>query len=152
KPMLALFSTIAVILIALAGWLAGAGIVFAIGLAGFAAHLAWQIRTIDIDDPDHCLVLFKSNRDAGLILFAGLVLDAFVRQAFGVCPEHDPEAHDPEKCAAVFGSDHAQTETSAAVFGSDHASIKSMIPTSNERPACAGCSSDSNNSRFNGAR
>jgi len=84
KPMLALFSTIAVILIALAGWLAGAGIVFAIGLAGFAAHLAWQIRTIDIDDPDHCLVLFKSNRDAGLILFAGLVLDAFVRQAFGV--------------------------------------------------------------------
>jgi 4-hydroxybenzoate polyprenyltransferase len=29
-----------------------------------------------------CLVVFKSNRDAGLILFAGLVLDAAARHAF----------------------------------------------------------------------
>ena len=31
---------------------------------------------LDIADPDNCLVVFKSNRDAGLILFAGLLLDA----------------------------------------------------------------------------
>jgi 4-hydroxybenzoate polyprenyltransferase len=43
---------------------------------GFAGHLAWQIGRLDIDDPALCLVLFKSNRDAGLILFAALVLDA----------------------------------------------------------------------------
>ena len=30
-------------------------------------------------DPDRCLALFKSDRDAGLILFAGMLLDAFVR-------------------------------------------------------------------------
>jgi 4-hydroxybenzoate polyprenyltransferase len=42
----------------------------------FAAHLAWQIGRLDIDDPARCLALFKSNRDAGLILFAALVLDA----------------------------------------------------------------------------
>ncbi len=47
-----------------------------VGLAAFAAHLAWQIWRLDIDDPDRCLALFKSNRDAGLILFAGLLLDA----------------------------------------------------------------------------
>jgi hypothetical protein len=29
----------------------------------------------------NCLAVFKSNRDAGLILFAGLVLDAAVRHA-----------------------------------------------------------------------
>jgi 4-hydroxybenzoate polyprenyltransferase len=76
KPMLALFYALAVALIALAGWSAGAGLVFALGLLAFAAHLAWQIARLDLDDPINCLKVFKSNRDAGLILFAGLVLDA----------------------------------------------------------------------------
>jgi 4-hydroxybenzoate polyprenyltransferase len=79
KPMLALFYALAVVLIALAGWSAGAGLVFAFGLLAFAAHLAWQIARLDVDDPINCLVVFKSNRDAGLILFAGLVLDAALR-------------------------------------------------------------------------
>ena len=79
KPMLALFYALAVALIALAGWSAGAGLLFALGLLAFAAHLAWQIARLDVDDPIDCLVVFKSNRDAGLILFAGLVLDAALR-------------------------------------------------------------------------
>ena len=79
KPMLALFYGLAVALIALAGWSAGAGLLFALGLLAFAAHLAWQIARLDVDDPIDCLVVFKSNRDAGLILFAGLVLDAALR-------------------------------------------------------------------------
>jgi 4-hydroxybenzoate polyprenyltransferase len=79
KPMLALFFTLAVVLIGLAGWLAGAGLIFALGLAAFAAHLAWQVRRLDIVDPALCLRLFKSNRDAGLILFAGMILDAALR-------------------------------------------------------------------------
>ena len=82
KSMLALFYALAVALIALAGWSAGAGVVFALGLGAFAAHLAWQIMRLDINDPVLCLVVFKSNRDAGLILFAGLVLDAAARHAF----------------------------------------------------------------------
>ena len=82
KPALALFSALAVILIGLAGYTAGAGIVFALGLAAFAAHLAWQVKTIDVSDPALCLRLFKANRDAGLILFGALVLDAFLRRAF----------------------------------------------------------------------
>jgi 4-hydroxybenzoate polyprenyltransferase len=82
KPMLALFYALAVLFIALAGWSAGAGVVFALGLLAFAAHLSWQIHRLDIDDPVNCLVVFKSNRDAGLILFAGLVLDAAVHHAF----------------------------------------------------------------------
>ena len=82
KSMLALFYALAVALIALAGWRAGGGVVFALGLGAFAAHLAWQIMRLDIHDPVLCLVVFKSNRDAGLILFAGLVLDAAARHAF----------------------------------------------------------------------
>lgn len=32
------------------------------------AHLIWQIRHLDIDNPDQCLYLFKSNRGFGLII------------------------------------------------------------------------------------
>jgi 4-hydroxybenzoate polyprenyltransferase len=76
KSMLAVFFAMAVVLIGLAGYLANAGWPFALGLAAFAAHMAWQVRRLDISDPALCLRLFKSNRDAGLILFAGMILDA----------------------------------------------------------------------------
>jgi len=79
KPMLGFFYALAVVLIGAAGYAAGAGIVFAIGLLAFAGHLAWQVVRLDIDDPDRCLALFKSDRNAGLILFAGMLLDAFAR-------------------------------------------------------------------------
>lgn len=79
KPMLAAFYAAAVALIGIAGWTAGAGLVFAAGLAAFAAHLAWQVKRLDISDSALCLRLFKSNRDAGLILFAGMIADAAVR-------------------------------------------------------------------------
>ncbi|MDO9411252.1 MAG: 4-hydroxybenzoate octaprenyltransferase [Pseudolabrys sp.] len=76
QMMLAVFYTLAVVLIGIAGFMAGGGGIFAIGLLAFAAHLAWQTLTINIDDPAHCLKLFRSNRDAGLILFAAMLLDA----------------------------------------------------------------------------
>ena len=79
KPMLALFYGLAVLLIGAAGFAAHAGLPFALGLLAFAAHLGWQIRRLDISDPDNCLMLFKSDRDAGLILFAALLLDAAFR-------------------------------------------------------------------------
>ncbi|MGI9391611.1 MAG: 4-hydroxybenzoate octaprenyltransferase [Boseongicola sp.] len=37
------------------------------GVWFFGWHLAWQLRQLDIDRPDICLRLFRSNRDAGLI-------------------------------------------------------------------------------------
>jgi 4-hydroxybenzoate polyprenyltransferase len=80
KLMLAAFYTLAAVLIDAAGLAAGAGPVFALGLLAFAAHLAWQIVRLDIADPELCLMLFKSDRDAGLILFAGLLADAALRR------------------------------------------------------------------------
>jgi len=76
RPMLALFYAGAVVLIGIAGFTAGGGPIFLLGLAGFAAHLAWQVRRLNVDDSAHCLMLFKSNRDAGLILFAAMLADA----------------------------------------------------------------------------
>ena len=60
-----------------------------IGLAAFAAHLAWQIVRLDIGDPALCLRVFKSNRDAGLLLFAGLLLDAVMRAECNVIPQRE---------------------------------------------------------------
>jgi 4-hydroxybenzoate polyprenyltransferase len=82
KPMLAVFYSAAVALIAIAGWIGGGGLIFACGLVAFAVHLGWQIGRLAIDDPVVCLAVFKSNRDAGLILFAGLVLQALARDLF----------------------------------------------------------------------
>ena len=42
--------------------------------AGFAGHLAWQVWRLKGADPSTALVLFKSNRNAGLLLFVALAL------------------------------------------------------------------------------
>jgi 4-hydroxybenzoate polyprenyltransferase len=78
RPTIAGFYALAVVLIGAAGLTIGAGPLFALGLVAFAVHLAWQIYVLDIAAPDRCLALFRSNRDAGLMLFAGIVLDALV--------------------------------------------------------------------------
>lgn len=76
---LVIFYGLAVLLIGAAFALAGARWPAWIGLAAFALHLAWQVRRLDISNPALCLRIFKSNRDAGLILFASLVVDAVMR-------------------------------------------------------------------------
>jgi 4-hydroxybenzoate polyprenyltransferase len=76
---LMVFYALAVVLIGVALMLAGARWPAWIGLAAFAAHLIWQIRRLEISDPALCLRIFKSNRDAGLLLFAGLLADAVMR-------------------------------------------------------------------------
>ena len=78
-PALTVFYTLAVVLIGIALVLAAARWPAWLGLAAFAAHLVWQIKRLDTADPALCLRIFKSNRDAGLSLFAGLLVDAVLR-------------------------------------------------------------------------
>lgn len=47
-----------------------------LGPAAFALHLGWQVWRMKAADPSRALALFRSNRDAGLLLFAGLALAA----------------------------------------------------------------------------
>lgn len=74
--VLAVLLILAAILIAVDGAPARAAALA--GLAGFALHLGWQIRNLRIDDHARCLALFRSNRDAGLILAGGLALAALL--------------------------------------------------------------------------
>ena len=76
----------AVVLWGAAGLLAGAGAVFLLALALAAVHLAWQIRTLDIDDAVNCLARFKSNRVVGWLLLGGLIADMAVAAAFATGP------------------------------------------------------------------
>ncbi|GJE43107.1 4-hydroxybenzoate octaprenyltransferase [Methylobacterium soli] len=65
----------AVLCIALAARGAGVGPIGFIGVALFAAHLGRQVLRLRERDGQGALALFRSNRDAGLILFLGLVAD-----------------------------------------------------------------------------
>ena len=76
QPGVILFYVITLLLAALAALQTGTGLLFAPVFAGFAVHLLWQATRLDPADGAHCLALFKSNREAGLILTAALVLGA----------------------------------------------------------------------------
>ena len=55
-------------------WLLLGNGIWLVALAAMAIHLAWQAVRLDAGDPAMALRLFKSNRDAGLILTVGLVV------------------------------------------------------------------------------
>jgi 4-hydroxybenzoate polyprenyltransferase len=82
KPWLALFYGFAWVAITSAGIMAGAGFFFLLGMILAAAHLVWQVLSLDIDDTENCLVRFRSNRDFGLIVFAAIVLDMAMAALF----------------------------------------------------------------------
>jgi 4-hydroxybenzoate polyprenyl transferase, proteobacterial len=67
---------LAVLLMGGSLYMAGAGLFSYLGLAAFAGHLAWQTWRMDADDNPLSLKLFRSNRDAGLVFLAGLLVDA----------------------------------------------------------------------------
>jgi 4-hydroxybenzoate polyprenyltransferase len=50
------------------------GVAFFMVLVAYGAHFIWQVRTLKPDDGALALRLFKSNREAGLILLAAIAL------------------------------------------------------------------------------
>jgi 4-hydroxybenzoate polyprenyltransferase len=75
KPAVAMIYALCTMLAALAGWFA-AGWMGAAATAPFALHLAQQVIRLDPGDGNLALSLFRANRDAGLLLFAGWALIA----------------------------------------------------------------------------
>jgi 4-hydroxybenzoate polyprenyltransferase len=74
KPWLRVFFAAALAGFAAAGWAAGLGALYVAALLPLAVHFAWQVRSLDMDDPKNCLVRFKSNRDSGFLLLLAIVL------------------------------------------------------------------------------
>lgn len=79
REAISLCFAITVVLAGLAAWTAGGGALAFAGLAGFAGHLGWQVTRLKGASAQVALSLFRSNWHAGLLLAAGLALDALVR-------------------------------------------------------------------------
>lgn len=78
RPALLVLYGGATLLFACAAASADAGPAAFLGIAAGAVHLIWQIAVLDIDDPDQCLRLFRSNTTYGWIVFTGLLVDAVI--------------------------------------------------------------------------
>lgn len=74
RPFLAACYAATLALLLLAGWLAGLSWPFLPAMLLPAALLAWQVVTLDIHDPARCLMLFKANREVGLIIALAFLL------------------------------------------------------------------------------
>ena len=82
KPFLAILYCAAWLAIILAGLMAHAGTAFLLGMLAAAAHLGWQVWTLDINDPENCLVRFRANGTFGLIVFGAIVSDMVLAAIF----------------------------------------------------------------------
>ncbi|MEW5310122.1 MAG: hypothetical protein WDW38_001950 [Sanguina aurantia] len=54
---------------------------FYMGVAACAAHLTWQIRTANLQNPADCMAKFVSNKWLGGIMFTAIVADRFLMAA-----------------------------------------------------------------------
>jgi 4-hydroxybenzoate polyprenyltransferase len=72
---LSLFYGVTIGGLAFSAWLVEAGAIFYLGLAAAAAHLIWQVATLDIRNAKNCLERFRSNHGFGAIVFIAFILD-----------------------------------------------------------------------------
>jgi 4-hydroxybenzoate polyprenyltransferase len=63
-----------IVLVLTAVWWVKGGVLAYVAVLAFALHLAWQVRAIPGAGPQLALRLFRSNRNAGLVLGMGLAL------------------------------------------------------------------------------
>ena len=70
---LVIFYGATIALFATAGLFTGLHSFYFVALLPAALHFIRQIRVADIDDPGTCLRVFRSNRDAGLLLLAAIL-------------------------------------------------------------------------------
>ncbi len=60
----------------------GGGVIAEIGWLALVAHFLWQLSQVEGATPATALKLFRSNRDAGLLLFAGFALQGWASAGF----------------------------------------------------------------------
>ncbi len=67
------FYAVAFTLILAAGFTEHTGWPFAFVMLAAGAHMVWQVRRLDIDDPENCLTVFRSNRETGALIALALL-------------------------------------------------------------------------------
>jgi len=74
RPWVLRFYAVAFTLILAAGFTEHTGWPFAFVLLLAGAHLLWQVKRLDIDDPANCLTIFRSNRETGALIALAFLL------------------------------------------------------------------------------
>ncbi|TFY76450.1 hypothetical protein EWM64_g7561 [Hericium alpestre] len=79
-PFAMMCSTTFVGALAFAGYLNGeTNAYYFVTVAGTAAHFAWQLATIDLEDPDSCNLNFTRNGQLGWVLWGGMAVDYLLK-------------------------------------------------------------------------
>lgn len=78
KPALAAFYGACLAALVAAGVLAGLHAAYFVALGAAAIHFFVQVKRVNIDDAASCLAVFRSNRDAGLLILAALLSGALL--------------------------------------------------------------------------
>jgi 4-hydroxybenzoate polyprenyltransferase len=78
KPWLYGFFAATFLLILIAGLGVGLGSVFALAMLLPGAHMVWQMRLLDVDQPLLCLKLFRSTRDTGALIALAMLAGAAI--------------------------------------------------------------------------
>lgn len=68
RPFVAVCYTLVILLILATGPFANMYLLFYLLMIPAILHAIWQVLAMDIDDPEQCLKIFKSNRDFGLLV------------------------------------------------------------------------------------
>ena len=82
RTWLAVFYAFAWLALTAAGIMAHAGTAFLLGMLVAGAHLAWQVVTLNIDDPENCLARFRSNRDFAALVLGAILVDMALAAIF----------------------------------------------------------------------
>jgi 4-hydroxybenzoate polyprenyltransferase len=72
------FYAIAFALILAAGFAEHAGWPFTLLMLVAGAHLLWQVHVLKIDDPEHCLKVFRANRDTGALIACAFLFSSWI--------------------------------------------------------------------------
>jgi 4-hydroxybenzoate polyprenyltransferase len=72
------FYAVAFALILAAGFTEHTGWPFTFLMFAAGGHLLWQVQSLNLDDPELCLVLFRANRDTGALIALAFVLSSWI--------------------------------------------------------------------------
>ena len=72
------FYAVGFTLILAAGFTEHTGWPFAFAMLLAGAHLLWQVKRLDIDDPASCLIVFRSNRETGALMALAFLLASWL--------------------------------------------------------------------------
>ena len=76
KTIITAFFTAFIITLTIAGWSAQVTFPFFIAIIAAIIHIIWQIKKLNLNNPQSCMKIFKANKNLGLIIVVGCALSS----------------------------------------------------------------------------